>query len=169
MLKVLRTLVPLLAQFFFSCAWKHRFSFHHLQPWVSSTQGNLLSWSSPSRSSEAWRLLRDFLARIELFSNWDERKSILYTCKPIPPPLCQLATTTPINQPTSVWQQMKLPRSLWCQQNKGEKKATFSMKLNLFDLNDYSYFWDYVLATFIYKNVFYIMMVIWSSVFVLCL
>lgn len=52
---------------FLSWAWKHGFSFHHLQHWMSNRWRYLLSWSSQSHSSEVLSLLRGFLARIQLF------------------------------------------------------------------------------------------------------
>lgn len=58
---------------------------------MSNTRGYLLSWSSQSCSSEVLRLLRGFLTRTQLFSNWIKR--ILYTCKPIPPRLYQLSNS----------------------------------------------------------------------------
>lgn len=95
-----------------------------------------------------------------LFSNWDNRRSILYlavywSCKPIPPlsdPRFYLPpfhiTTRAINQCAKASKIQS--RSLWCHHlcNKRERekaKAVFYIKLNLFNLSDYPLFSDYVL------------------------
>lgn len=105
--RVWRTLVSLLVYFFFHVPGS-RFSCHHFQPWVSYTRGYLLSWRSQSHSSEVLRLLRDFLARLQLFSRWGTRSSVLHTCKPIPPPLLPTLHQNHHhhNQPTDVWKQI---------------------------------------------------------------
>lgn len=78
----------------------NRLSCTYLQTWVSNIRDTGCQVEvAKAIASEVLRLLRDFLIRMQLFSNSDRRGSILYACKSIPSRFYQLSTESYHLQP----------------------------------------------------------------------